>query len=542
MPASTQEDGPTPYCLRSHVNKRHDFTDATKHALAMRVAYVCSNPDCGAATAGPNSDPTKTIMVGVAAHITAAAPGGKRYNPALTKEERRHADNGIWLCQNCGKRVDDDDIAYPETLLRDWKRNAEARALANVGRTAPFGIIDSRDIVAALQTHIPDEDVHLVVGEGIRRLSSMHGVDHLSVTSQGDGLTLSLGSSENNGKRKVDVVSFTPVFPDTPDGAARQTAWDSFVRLGTPVEILASDVPTEEMPPQLQALADQYGPDFRIRLGASRKSRPLIVAMKIQNQAGLEYTFPYLDLRVISGGVERVTLSNAEQPIPFKFELGLTPTGKSDIHWSFELNSAPFYWFAEFLRFKQVVASPATAVITSLDDGLESIAIIPSGLGGEQIDAATVDLTNRVLAIQRRLSQPLRVPARRFFDEADVKAIVWFEYTVKTGRQLAPPKEIRLTASDPGGRAAIEAYEGGPLRVRIPTHVERLLDNDVNLGPVWTVCEDVHVELAKESVPGEPYQAVFLLSPSPGHNMDVIYELFAPEYATAGLTSTESTG
>lgn len=525
--------------FRPRMNKRDEFADSTKHALAIRVVYVCSNPDCGASTAGPNTDPTKAIMVGVAAHITAAAPGGARYNPSLTRDERRHADNGIWLCQNCGKQVDDDEIAYPEPLVREWKRNAEARSLINVGKTAPFGIIDSREVLAALSTHIPDEDVHLVVGESIRRLSSFHGVNDLTVSSRGEGLTLSLGSSEGG---KAEVVSFTPVFPDTSEGATRQAAWDSFVRFGTPVELLASDVPSKEMPPQLQALADKYGGDFRIQLGASRRSRPMIVSMKIQNEAGRGYTFPYLDFRVLAGGAERVTLSNAEQPIPFKFRMELSPTGRSAIQWVFELRSAPIYWFAEFLQFKQVISAPAKATITSLDDGLESVATIPSVLEEESIDAVTLDLTERALAIQRRLGHPLRVPSRRFYDEADVKAIIWFEYVLKLGRQLAPPVEVRLTASDAAGRTAIEGYEGGPLRVRMPTHVERLLDNDVNLGPVWISCENVHVELVKESLEGEPYLAVFHLTPATGKSLDLIYEWFAPGDVRAALASTEGTG
>jgi hypothetical protein len=42
--------------------------------------------------------------VGEAAHISAAAPGGKRYDSSLTPEERRAPSNGIWLCELCAKR------------------------------------------------------------------------------------------------------------------------------------------------------------------------------------------------------------------------------------------------------------------------------------------------------------------------------------------------------------------------------------------------------------------------------------------------------
>jgi hypothetical protein len=40
-----------------------------------------------------------TIDIGVAAHITAAAPNGPRYDPSLTSAQRRRHLNGIWLCR-----------------------------------------------------------------------------------------------------------------------------------------------------------------------------------------------------------------------------------------------------------------------------------------------------------------------------------------------------------------------------------------------------------------------------------------------------------
>jgi hypothetical protein len=61
----------------------------------------------------------------VAAHITAAAVGGPRYDQKLLLDERRSPSNGIWLCQSCSKLVDNDELKYPVTLLRAWKENAE---------------------------------------------------------------------------------------------------------------------------------------------------------------------------------------------------------------------------------------------------------------------------------------------------------------------------------------------------------------------------------------------------------------------------------
>jgi hypothetical protein len=113
---------------------RDEFVSSVKLIIAQRVNYLCSSPLCGAPTVGPKIDPEGVTNVGVAAHITAASPGGKRYNPLLSPEERKSPENGIWCCQNCGKAIDDDEIRYPEALLKDWKKGAEERALNNLGR------------------------------------------------------------------------------------------------------------------------------------------------------------------------------------------------------------------------------------------------------------------------------------------------------------------------------------------------------------------------------------------------------------------------
>jgi hypothetical protein len=116
---------------------RDDFTEEVKRTLAARVGYCCSNPDCRAQTTGPQDDPAKAVSVGVAAHITGAAAGGPRYEPSLSPEQRRCFDNGIWLCQNCAKLVDNDVNRFSERLLRAWKDVAEDRARIAVGKTVP---------------------------------------------------------------------------------------------------------------------------------------------------------------------------------------------------------------------------------------------------------------------------------------------------------------------------------------------------------------------------------------------------------------------
>ena len=127
---------------------RDDFSKAVIDRMAKRVGMRCSNPDCRAPTSGPDGT-DGVINVGVAAHITAASPGGARYDAGLSSEARSDISNGIWLCQTHAKLIDDDELTYPPSLLRDWKDTAEHIAALeargfSVRRAQPFSDLEKK--------------------------------------------------------------------------------------------------------------------------------------------------------------------------------------------------------------------------------------------------------------------------------------------------------------------------------------------------------------------------------------------------------------
>jgi hypothetical protein len=50
----------------------------------------------------------------------------------MSKEDRCSANNALWLCQTCAKLVDNDERRFAVEQLIDWKRQAEAAALARI--------------------------------------------------------------------------------------------------------------------------------------------------------------------------------------------------------------------------------------------------------------------------------------------------------------------------------------------------------------------------------------------------------------------------
>ena len=108
-------------------NNRDEFSEPTKRALAFRASHTCSFDGCNQSTVGPSGEaPDAVSMIGVATHICAAAPGGRRYDPAITPEERSAISNGIWLCQTHSVVTDRDEVSFPAARLREMKRRHEA--------------------------------------------------------------------------------------------------------------------------------------------------------------------------------------------------------------------------------------------------------------------------------------------------------------------------------------------------------------------------------------------------------------------------------
>ena len=111
------------------MGQRDDFSAPTKRSLAARAGHRCSNPTCRRATSRPDpADSARSIETGVAAHITAASPGGPRYDESLTPEARSGIGNGVWLCQTCGKVVDSAPDAFTTDGLFAWKAQADLSA------------------------------------------------------------------------------------------------------------------------------------------------------------------------------------------------------------------------------------------------------------------------------------------------------------------------------------------------------------------------------------------------------------------------------
>lgn len=134
---------------------RDNFPKRIVDRLRSRVAHRCSNPDCRRQTAGPATDPEGVNIVGIAAHIYAASPGGARYLLSMSSTDRGGIQNAIWLCSVCATLVDRDIEAYPAGRLLIWKKEAEHLAAKELNTRPPAHGDATAQLVAALSGQSP---------------------------------------------------------------------------------------------------------------------------------------------------------------------------------------------------------------------------------------------------------------------------------------------------------------------------------------------------------------------------------------------------
>ena len=96
--------------------------------LYIKSGNECAYPGCHNALVDENAN-----FVGEVCHIEAAMPGGERFNPNMTNEDRRSFGNLMLMCHH-HHVVTDDVEKYTVEKLKEMKRNHEAKYSGIIGQ------------------------------------------------------------------------------------------------------------------------------------------------------------------------------------------------------------------------------------------------------------------------------------------------------------------------------------------------------------------------------------------------------------------------
>lgn len=207
------------------MSNRDNFSAKVKGAVAARACWHCSMAGCGKGTLGPSEEaPDAVANTGEAAHICAAAPGGRRYDATMTPEQRSDISNAIWLCADHARLIDRDEATYTAPVLQAMKREREkAAAIENLDRSGNTSIggllaigpvvVCTGNIVTVSAASWTLELRHFLLGEQQDLISFIDGFDRTSNEDRyilsnefGDGRQLSQAPTLTRGAGGLTLV------------------------------------------------------------------------------------------------------------------------------------------------------------------------------------------------------------------------------------------------------------------------------------------------------------------------------------------------
>ncbi|NRB11304.1 MAG: hypothetical protein HRU35_06825 [Rickettsiaceae bacterium] len=107
--------------------KARQYKTTTLRKLDTLSSNQCTAPSCN----NPLIAKDKETNLSKICHIEAVSPGGARFNPDMTDDDRRHYNNLILLCDECHRIIDNpiNELNYTVGLLKEWKKEHELKRL-----------------------------------------------------------------------------------------------------------------------------------------------------------------------------------------------------------------------------------------------------------------------------------------------------------------------------------------------------------------------------------------------------------------------------
>jgi len=207
-------------------------------------------------------------------------------------------------------------------------------------------------------------------------------------------------------------------FPDTEDGREQVKALERFHEAGAPVKIPAAYIKKLEYSDFLQQLYPSMTQDGFLQFGSLPHPKPLLLKCEIVCDDGDRFTIDYIHLTCIQAGQIEATLTNDNQPIPFRMQLVMRADGGSQIHLSLDhemtLNVHQQFRQLQFLR---CLSKPHTIHFIGLEIGM-SVGTIRHDAGiCEPPNEDAFDALAALDALQRRSGRLVFLPDRDLTEE-----------------------------------------------------------------------------------------------------------------------------
>ncbi len=314
------------------------------------------------------------------------------------------------------------------------------------------------------------------------------------------------------------------VFPNTPEGEAARSAVEHFFATGTPFELSSEFIDTIELPDFYKQILGIT--DFNIEavgLGPSFNTMCVPVRIEILTDTGDEHILPYIELRMLQGGTEEMTLTNDQQSTPIQVKLTLRPEDKGGtLNITTRDVSLNAVQLLNVLELHYWLRKSSLIRVVSLDLGFAFFEMHKVEGNFASAEPDYINFVRDMAAIQTKVKRSITIPERDFTEE-EIDVIEKLRSILHTGKAQGTWSELPIPVSQEGVATLLEDYGNGKsnsLYVR-SEEIQPLFDTEIPLGIVAYHYEEVILANEDELREAQEHLVPIVASFAPGENNKV---------------------
>jgi hypothetical protein len=336
-------------------------------------------------------------------------------------------------------------------------------------------LIDGPKLWVLIETHLADRvlfDRAMTANEALREVTGEHS------------LTIKVGEGTREVLvRRDEPVTISPSFPSTPEGRASREAFDSFLRTGDTTELPISGIHGLPLPDYLTRLG--FDPSHGV-VRFARRGEVSGTLRLIGAKSSVDY--PHV-LFAITGGTDRIRLSNAHQQIPFVLssEMAFGPPPEGTLTFRATAAGWSAHWLCKLQQTLELLGSGCEIKFRDHRTGIEHRLAEVAGDERYRPSPGFLDATRRLAWVEGQLEQLIVTPEREFFTEDDIDELAIMEQSITDGTHKLTSTVLRGVFLAQDIRAWTQRTVHQDIQIAVPNYTLPLLDQLLSMGPAKIV-------------------------------------------------------
>lgn len=327
-----------------------------------------------------------------------------------------------------------------------------------------------------------------------------------------------------------------------PQGDKAWEDWQHHIKTGAPVTINSPQLQEFKLPDFLQHFIKPSG-NMTLTIGPARNDLKVLLKFIVHGANGEAASLDYLEFETVQIGTEEATLSNDQQPVPWKVRLVINvASGRWSITFSFPDDRLNVTQAQQVVRLHKALSSGGQIKIINLISGFELPAVHFNPMA-ISVDDRWAELLEELVFIQQKTMIPITVPARDIDREEAVRILLTAEI-LRTGKAKLEIHEWPMTSPGPKAKEAAERFSGESLhRITIndrSEHVMNILDTEISLGPAVLICDSAFMPAEslgqlRAKIKEAPHDSVLSYRLATREPIDALFLNWLPEDEAAEL-------